>query len=240
MIFTAEQEKQFFGACNEWQAPVFRTLATYGLRVGELTHLLVEDVDWVQEAFHVRSKPALMWNVKSRRHRTLPLTPEMRVLFEKLIGERKAGFVFRHEEFVRGTMSPPKSFSSDKAFRAQVAGLTRQLREADPETTDHERLRAVRRFCRSMGQIPEKRVRDEFMKLTKGIGCPEVTRVHDLRHLFSSRAQELGMNPLLVQELLGHATLEMTGRYTHLGLEAKRTALEQIAATDTNSPRERS
>ena len=43
-----------------------------------------------------------------------------------------------------------------------------------------------------------------------------------------------GMNPLLVQELLGHATLEMTGRYTHLGLEAKRTALAQITAAESS------
>jgi hypothetical protein len=66
------------------------------------------------------------------------------------------------------------------------------------------------------------------MKLTRAIGCPERTRAHDLRHLFASRAQEAGLNPLLVQELLGHSTLEMTRRYTHLGLESKRAALEKL------------
>ena len=79
-----------------------------------------------------------------------------------------------------------------------------------------------------MGQIPEKRVRGEFMKLTREIGCPEFTRAHDLRHLFSSRAQEAGMNPLMVQELLGHATLDMTRRYTHLGLDAMRERLGRL------------
>ena len=36
------------------------------------------------------------------------------------------------------------------------------------------------------------------------------------------------MNPLLVQSILGHATLDMTARYTRLGLEAKRRALEEV------------
>ena len=42
------------------------------------------------------------------------------------------------------------------------------------------------------------------------------------------RAQEAGVNPLLVQQMLGHATLEMTGNYTHLGIEAQREALANI------------
>jgi integrase len=79
-----------------------------------------------------------------------------------------------------------------------------------------------------MGQVPEKRGRGEFMKLTQAIGCPEFTRAHDLRHLFSSRAQEAGMNPLIVQELLGHASLEMTRRYTHIGLDVKRNELTKL------------
>ena len=36
------------------------------------------------------------------------------------------------------------------------------------------------------------------------------------------------MNPLLVQEMLGHATLDMTRRYTHLGIEAKREAMGKL------------
>ncbi|HJZ54137.1 MAG TPA: hypothetical protein VKE74_04235, partial [Gemmataceae bacterium] len=42
-VFTPEQERAFFAACDAWQRRVFSVLATYGLRVAELTHLLVED-----------------------------------------------------------------------------------------------------------------------------------------------------------------------------------------------------
>jgi site-specific recombinase XerD len=86
-----------------------------------------------------------------------------------------------------------------------------------------------------MGQIPVKRIQHEFCALTEQIGCPHFTRTHDLRHLFSSRAQEKGTNPLLVQEILGHATLTMTKRYTHLGMDAKRDALERLTDSKKSS-----
>jgi integrase len=80
-----------------------------------------------------------------------------------------------------------------------------------------------------MGQIPEKRIRCEFMALTAQIGCPQFTRAHALRHLFSSRAQAVGVSPLLVQKMLGHTTLEMTRRYTHADLDDLRKALQRVS-----------
>lgn len=44
-IFTAEQQKAFFAACNDWQRGIFQALVSYGMRVGELTNLLIENVD---------------------------------------------------------------------------------------------------------------------------------------------------------------------------------------------------
>ena len=98
----------------------------------------------------------------------------------------------------------------------------------NPHAIERDKRRMVVSFCRKLGQIKVKRIQSEFCKLTQQIGCPEFTRVHDLRHLFSSRAQEEGANPLLVQEILGHANLNMTKRYTHLGMDAKREAIERM------------
>ena len=69
-LFTADQEKAFFAACGPWQRRIFAVLATYGLRVAELTHLLVEDVDFDQQIVRIRSKPDLMWWIKTRRTQT--------------------------------------------------------------------------------------------------------------------------------------------------------------------------
>lgn len=233
-IFTAEQQRAFFAASNDWQRGIFQTLVSYGLRVGELTNLLIENVDLVAGTIQICSKPELHWRVKTARRRQLPLTRDMKAVFEQRIEGRQAGFVFQNEDFVNGQKEPVATFGSDRAFREKLNKLAEELTEKNPATTDKDRRRVVTAYCRRMGQIPVKRVQLEFCKLTEKTGCPHFTRAHNLRHLFSSRAQEEGVNPLMVQELLGHATLTMTKRYTHLGMDAKREALERLC--DTSIP----
>jgi hypothetical protein len=42
-LFTAEQERAFLEACDDWQFPLFLTPMLTALRTGELTHLLLAD-----------------------------------------------------------------------------------------------------------------------------------------------------------------------------------------------------
>ncbi|HTU92242.1 MAG TPA: tyrosine-type recombinase/integrase [Gemmataceae bacterium] len=227
-IFSPEQERAFFAAANPWQKDILVTLARYGLRVGELTHLLVEDIDLERGILTIQSKPQLFWTVKTGANRLLPLLPETKAVFERVIGGRTAGFVFLNEDFVLGKANPSTNCSTPASFRARAEQVATSLLTADPDADERAQRRAVVAWCRSMGQIPEKRIRCEFMALTAQIGCPEFTRVHDLHHLFTSRAQAAGINPILVQEMLGHTTLEMTRQYTHLGMETKREALQRL------------
>ncbi len=229
-IFTPGQQKAFFAACNDWQRGIFQTLVTYGVRVGELTNLLIENVDPAAGSIQICSKPELHWRVKTARRRQLPLTRDMKAVFEQRIGDRRAGFVFLNEEFFSNQKRPVAELGSDRAFREKLTKLAEELTTKNPATTDKDRRRLVTAYCRRMGQIPVKRVQLEFCKLTVEIGCSQFTRAHGLRHLFASRAQEEGVNPLLVQEILGHATLTMTKRYTHLGMDTKREALERLTS----------
>jgi integrase len=228
-IFSREQERAFFAACDDWQRPIFAVLAAYGLRLGELTHLLIEDVDLGQGLVTIRSKPWLFWTVKTGRERELPLIDSLRPVFERAIDGRSAGFVFLNRPFVTRSRPVP-DFASPQAFRARAERAVADLLAQRPDAGDRERKRAAIAFGRAAGQTPEKAIRNEFLRLTTAIGCPEFTRVHDLRHLFSTRAQAAGVNPILVQEILGHTTLEMTRRYTHLGLDSRREAIERSMA----------
>jgi len=167
------------------------------------------------------------WWVKTSRRRALPIFPEIEPILTAAIGDRRAGFVFVNRSFAEGKKETAIAFGRPEHLRAHARKIVADMRAVDPDADEKRLRRAISAFCRSMGQIPEKRVRQEFMKITKAIGRPDLTRPHDLRHLFASRAQELGVNPILVQEMLGHTTLDMTRKYTHIGLAAKREALRQ-------------
>jgi site-specific recombinase XerD len=51
---------------------------------------------------------------------------------------------------------------------------------------------------------------------------------HVLRHTFASHLAMRGVPLKAVQELLGHATIEMTMRYAHLAPAIKREAVAQL------------
>ena len=51
---------------------------------------------------------------------------------------------------------------------------------------------------------------------------------HVLRHTFASRLVMSGVDIRTVQELMGHADINMTMRYAHLSPDHKRGAMEQM------------
>src|SRR5262245_38276406 len=86
-----------------WAFPVHFTLARTGLRVGELTHLLVEDLDLAGGWLHVRNKPEPGWRVKTGGERSVPLLPEVAAVLRAVVGGRSAGPVFLRERLAGKT-----------------------------------------------------------------------------------------------------------------------------------------
>lgn len=69
--------------------------------------------------------------------------------------------------------------------------------------------------------VSAQTLRKDFAKMTAEAGLPRI-RVHDLRHSYATIMLSLGVHPKVVQEALGHSTIQQTiDTYSHLipGLE---------------------
>ena len=113
------------------------------------------------------------------------------------------------------------------ALKTQLAKVEQALKGRSEEELARERWVKTESFLRSLGQIPTNRVRQESMKLTKEIGLPEHTRMHELRNLFATSMQEADTDIFARQNVLGHSSLDMTGHYTMTRAETVRKEMQR-------------
>jgi hypothetical protein len=77
-------------------------------------------------------------------------------------------------------------------------------------------------------------MRRVFMPALKAAGI-EGLRWHDLRHTFASRLVMAGVDLRTVQELLGHKTVAMTLRYSHLSPAHQLDAVQRLDRKPTST-----
>jgi integrase len=241
-LFTAEQARTFLEACDAWQFPLFLTLMLSGLRPGELTHLLLpDDLDLSAGVLHVRNKPQLGWQVKTRNERDIPLLADLVAVLRLHLGGRQHGPVFP-----RRGWSPGRS-GLDRASRGMMEQeLARRIAQYEAVTGQVpgrlEQARLARGLWHDLGAMKADRVRREFLRLTTRIGLPGCTAPKMLRHWFATALQEGRVDPLIRNELMGHVAvgqrtaghgLAMTAVYTHTRPETQR---QQLEAALSNRP----
>lgn len=222
-LMTAEQLQRLFDACDEFQRPIFFTLAYTGLRVGELTHLLIDrDIDFERGVLRVTSKPRIGWQVKTRSEREIPMLPDVERVIRAASAGRSAGPVFTRRRFAVGDSAPILAGYSLRELERESQVRSTDL--ADRRVT----AKAARSVWRDAGGIRECRLRVEFMNITRRIGLAEFTCPKVLRHMFATALQAAGVDPLIRRELMGHTSLEMTSRYTHSAVETRRDQLARL------------
>ena len=236
LMFSANDERRFFEACDDWQFPIFATLAMTGMRPGELAHLLLPDnLDLEHGLLFVRNKPKLGWQVKTRNEREIPIAPALREVLQVVIGTRRDGPVFLRRRFASGNHPQLVETTQIRLEQELANRVSVQEAERRQPLARQERLAMARMVWSDAGALKPDRLRKEFMRLTRTIGLPHQTAPKLFRHSFATSLQDANVDPLIRCELMGHSTganslrgsgLGMTANYTHTRPETKRKQME--------------
>ena len=225
-VFHARTELAFLKACSDWAFPIHFTLAKTGLRIGELTHLLIEEVDLTGGWLHVRNKSELGWRVKTGQERTVPLLPEVIAVIRVVIGTRTCGPVFVREQVNRSK----RIVVGD---RRELERVLRQRRgESGHPLTRIADAALTRKLWWDAGAVKADQIRLSFVRVAAAIGHSESTCPKSWRHTFATLLQDANVDPLIRQQTLGHKPssgtgLGMTGNYTHTRPETQREQIER-------------
>lgn len=96
-----------------------------------------------------------------------------------------------------------------------VSDALRKLRTEQGEPTQGPILRNYRGT-----RLSTRSIQKIIVARAKQLGLPQRTTPHTLRHSFATHLLSNGANLRAIQELLGHASLSTTQRYTHLDQKA--------------------
>jgi integrase len=116
-----------------------------------------------------------------------------------------------------------------KGGRARVVDMPRSLVEA---LKAHRHLAGPYVFCQEDGEpLTQNMLKHPLLRALKRSGISrEEGRIgwHDLRHTYGSHLAMRGVPLKVIQELMGHASIEMTMRYAHLSPETKQHAVQLL------------
>jgi integrase len=228
-VFDAATELAFFRAASGWAFPIHFTLAKTGLRVGELTHLLIEEVDLDGGWLHVRNKTELGWRIKTGQERTVPLLREVAAVLRVVIGRRKGGPVFLREKLAgRAPELAGDREELERVLRDRVAA--RRDEGAVLSRADVHRI--ARGVWWDAGKVKSDVVRGTFVRVMRGLKRPQATCPKSWRHSFATLLQDGNVDPLIRQQVMGHRPtnntgLGMTAKYTHTRPETLRQQVER-------------
>lgn len=83
-------------------------------------------------------------------------------------------------------------------------------------------------FCYTDGtRIHPAQISKHFAKIAKAAGLSGVT-LHSLRHTYATELAELGVDPFVLQELMGHANIASTKVYTKVAKARKQDAVNKL------------
>jgi integrase len=201
-----------------------RTDATVNRELSTLRHMLNKAVEWgMLEVNPFNKGSKLMLKENNHRLRFLAddeveallkaCSPHLRPIVEValLTGMRRGELLGLKWEQIRNGFI---YLTETKSGKARQIPINDRLAEVLKEVRREKQLKSPYVFCDSQGRRFYE-VKRSFASACRRAGL-ENFRFHDLRHTFASHLVMKGVGLKAVQELLGHADIKMTLRYSHL------------------------
>ncbi len=131
-----------------------------------------------------------------------------------------AGHLIVRRTLWRDQEGPPKGGRNRKVPLSEEALLTLKA---------HRHLQGPYVFCDAAGiRLTHSMVKEVVPSTCRRAGLGKRVTTHGLRHSFASHLVMRGASLKAVQELLGHESIEMTLRYSHLTPDVKREAVRLL------------
>ena len=208
--FLSVQEQNLFLQTveNNWYKEMFYIMFLTGMRIGEVGGLKWSDVDFENECIHINQ--SLSCNYEKGVKKMCLMTPKTHNSYRKIpfMGEAKEMFLAQKKKQDKIKRELGKRYRCEGEF----ADLVFVTSMGSPVLRYH----AEKECKKVVNAINEAEAFDSVREQRKPIIFEDVYP-HALRHTFCSRCFERGMNPKVVQALMGHqhysTTIEI---YTHV------------------------
>lgn len=210
---TVDEEERFIKELDKGYDDytiVFYIAIYTGMRISEILALKREDIDFENKKIYVRKtlshveKGRILLENTTKTYAGMRDVPILDILYNKLIEykiDKKRGFLFlKKGNFIHAT-----------SFNARF-----------------------QKICKNANiRVYKKRAKIKGGRKTKKIYVCNITKskvnTHMLRHTFATRCIENGVNPVVLQRILGHKDIQVTlNTYTSVFNEFKENEIEKI------------
>ena len=223
-VLTFYEQTLFLAAISgDFYEPLYQIALCTGLRIGELSALTWEDINFEKKSLSVSRTLLYQKDYRTGEYgfrfqtpksgsskRIVPLIPDAVQILKKHQKAQKVYIMANLEEWNPVTAMDNLIFTTRHGTPIQEAHM-------------------VKRLAAVTGKM--NRLEKEIAAKENRMPCIiENITPHTLRHSFATRAFENGLAPKTVQELLGHSNMNITmDLYTHVTYDTKKREMQKMS-----------